>query len=236
MKQRRGFKVVAGDSGSMVKIEGVIFDLDGLVLDTEEGYWSAWKQAGETMGHPLPDDLRRFLDGRDSGGVRRGFVNHFGHGFDWAEFSRRSREAWYGYIREKGIPVQRGLRGLVSLLLRERIPYCIATNSYRCNAIECIRFADLHGVFDSMVTREDVRSGKPAPDLFFLASEVLGVGINRCLVLEDSLSGLVGAKVAGALTAFVPSVRPVDGSVRRFADEEFRDLEEVSEFLVRLRS
>ena len=213
------------------KVEGVILDLDGLVLDTESGYWWSWKKAAESMGYVAPSALRRSLLGRDASEVRQGVLDCFGDGFEWAEFTRLSAFWWYRHVRERGIPVKRGLRRLLSLLEQNRIPYCLATNSYRENALECLEFAGLGGRFNVMVARDDVRIGKPDPEIFQLASSRLALEINRCLVLEDSPCGVAGATSAGAFTVLVPSGLPMDRSARGLSDGECRDLLQVSECL-----
>lgn len=224
------------DSKMDVKIDAVILDLDGLVLDTEIGFWLAWKHAAKSMGSKVPNSLRESLSGRDSQEVRRRMMVFFGEDFEWREFTRRSNEFWYRYVSKRGIPVKRGLLGCLALFEKKGVPYCLATNSHRASALECLELAGLGGRFDLMVTRDDVNLGKPSPEVFLLASARLGVGADRCLVLEDSLSGVAAARAAGAFTVLVPSMSRNDPSTRRLAHRECRDLQEVSELLAVLWS
>lgn len=225
----------SGSKGE-VRIDGVILDLDGLVLDTEIGYWFAWKHAAKSMGYKVSSSLLESLSGRDSKEVRRRMMVFFGEDFEWREFTRRSNEFWYRYVWKRGIPVKRGVLSCLALFEKKGVPYCLATNSHRANALECLELAGLGGRFDLIVARDDVRLGKPSPEVFLLASARLAVGADRCLVLEDSGSGVAGARAAGAFTVLVPSMSRNDPSTRRLAHRECRDLQQVSERLAVLWS
>jgi beta-phosphoglucomutase len=86
----------------------------------------------------------------------------------------------------------------------------LATNSPAINAYECLEVAGIKDVFPTIITRDDVQHGKPAPDIFLKAAGLLKVPISQCLVLEDSHAGIVAASRAGAFSVFVPSTEPID--------------------------
>ena len=94
--------------------------------------------------------------------------------------------------------------------MQHQIPYCLATNSLAVNAYECLELAGIKEVFSTIITRDDVQHGKPAPDIFLKAAELLQVPISQCLVLEDSHAGIVAASRAGAFSVFIPSTKPFD--------------------------
>jgi len=94
--------------------------------------------------------------------------------------------------------------------VQHQIPYCLATNSRAINAYECLELAGIKDLFSIIITRDDVQQGKPSPDIFLKAAELLQVPITQCLVLEDSHAGIVAAYRAGAFSVFVPSTEPID--------------------------
>lgn len=209
----------------------VIFDMDGLVLDTECSYRIAWQRAASAMGHEFPEPFFRALSGLQSRDVERELRAFCGGGFNLTEFNRLSAHYWRRHVNANGIEVKRGVTLLLEFLDRQNIPYCLATNSGAANATECLDLAGLNDVFSIMITREQVLQGKPAPDIFLKAAESLQVSINRCLVLEDSHSGIEAASRAGAMSILVPSVLPVNALTSGLCDLMVNDLAQLLEII-----
>ncbi len=215
----------------MIKIadfSAVIFDMDGLVLDTESTYFIAWQQAASAMGYELSDDFCRSLSGLHYEDVELALIEYCGTDFNLQKFNQLSGEFWYKYVTANGIKTKRGFVGLVELLIRQKIPYCLATNSLAANALECLDLAGIGDVFSVIVTREHVEHGKPEPDIFLKAAELLQVDISRCLVLEDSHAGIVAASRAGAASVFIPSTVQVDPLTIELCDLMVSDLAQLA--------
>jgi len=192
------------------EIGAVIFDMDGLVLDTEKTYRAAWREAGRAMHHDFPEPFLDALSGLSMEAVLGMIAVFCGPGFDPGEFTRLSAACWRDHVAAHGIEVKPGFYQLRDYLDRQHIPFCLATNSASGNAEECLRLAGLDGVFTTMIARDHVERGKPAPDVFLQAAARLGVAIERCLVLEDSPVGIDAAAGAGAVPVMAPSALPVD--------------------------
>jgi beta-phosphoglucomutase-like phosphatase (HAD superfamily) len=114
--------------------------------------------------------------------------------------------------------VKTGALELLDYLNECDIPFALATNSRSENAKECLKFADLLGVFKFQSTRDDVALGKPAPDVFLHAADLLQTPIGECWILEDSLTGIVAAKQAGAFSLYIPSINPADSEAADLCD------------------
>lgn len=183
----------------------VILDLDGLVLDTEKTYFIAWQRAADRMGFELTPAFCLSLSGLKYEEVEQKLLNLTGDLFQIEQFRRLSGELWYQYVEDYGIDVKKGFYSLMNILQRFNIPYCLATNSYQKNALESLAFAGVSDLFPILVTRDQVKSAKPAPDIFLKAAAQLGVAIESCLVVEDSLTGIQAAKNAGAYVVHIPS-------------------------------
>ena len=183
----------------------VILDLDGLVLDTEKTYFIAWQKAAEMMGFELTSEFCHSLSGLQYEAVEQKLLNLAGNSFQIEKFRCLSGEIWYQYVEVNGIDVKKGLYSLMDILQHSNIPYCLATNSYHKNALECLAFAGISDLFPVLVTRDQVKSGKPAPDIFLKAAAQLGKAIEKCVVVEDSLTGIQAAKNAGAYVVYIPS-------------------------------
>ncbi|MDO9105986.1 MAG: HAD family phosphatase [Methylovulum sp.] len=191
-------------------IAAVIFDMDGLVLDTESTYCLAWQQAAAAMGHDLPDEFCRSLSGLHHREVEQKLLTVCGADFKLSVFHQAAGRLWRDYVNTHGIRIKPGFVELLDMIRQRQLPFCLATNSHAVNALECLELAGLDGVFATRLTRDDVACAKPAPDIFLKAAEVMRVDIRQCLVLEDSYTGIVAAHRAGAFPVYVPSVRPAD--------------------------
>ncbi|MDP2177052.1 HAD family hydrolase [Methylicorpusculum sp.] len=212
-------------------VDAVIFDMDGLVLDTETTYFIAWQQAAAQMGYVLPDAFCESLSGLHFQQVSDMILAYCGHAFSLDHFNQMSGKIWRDYVSHHGIPVKNGFFNLLDVITQFNLPFCLATNSLRANALECLDLAGLNAIFTTLVTREMCVNPKPAPDLFIKASELLTVPIGRCLILEDSFSGVMAAVQAGGITGYVPSQVAPDKRAEFLADFKATDLEDVSRML-----
>jgi len=205
----------------------VIFDMDGLVLDTESTYCIAWQRAATKMGMTFTEQFCLSMSGLHYQDVEARLLDFCGAGFDLKKFSQLSGEYWHEYVDLYGIPVKKGFFNLISRLELNNIPFCLATNSRRLNVLECLKLAKIDNVFSEIVTRDDVTEGKPAADVFILAAKILNQPVEHCLVLEDSITGIQAAVGADTRSVFIPSVFPVDEVAVKLADYYRNDLDEV---------
>lgn len=208
-----------------------IFDLDGLVLDTEPTYYAAWQQTIKAMGYRLEPEIFQTLSGFHYQQVLAQLQTWLGNDFDVHEFDRLSKDIWRKHVSEQGINIKPGVLTLLDYAQERRIPYCLATNSLAPYAQECLTIAGLTERFPIMVTGSDVEQVKPAPDIFLKAAEIMGVDISRCVVFEDSHTGVVAAAASGVYTVFVPSAFPVNPLTLTLSDCMLNDLTQAFESL-----
>ncbi len=212
-------------------ITAVILDMDGLVLDTETSYCSAWKEAARSLGFNLSDAFCRSLTGLHYQMVERKLVDYCGGGLPLAAFRERSASYWRQQVEQHGIRIKPGFDRLYNLLHQSRLPYCLATNSRMVNTMECLRYAGIDTLFTRIVCRDHVAAAKPAPDIFFKAAECLATPIDNCLIVEDSHIGIQAAERAGGFSVLVPSVLPVKPETLLLADKTVSNLYELAELL-----
>lgn len=203
----------------------VIFDMDGLVLDSEPTYAFAWMKAAEEFGTPLEEAFLRGLFGRHADDVEAALAQRIGPEFDRERYLAAASRHWRTHVTVHGIATLPGVENLLALLERNGIPYALATNSDGPYATECLRHAKMDGRFAKTVTRDQVAQGKPEPDLFLEAARRLGVAIEQCLVLEDSATGLLAARRAGATPVLVLD-RPAPEDSAALASLSYRTLDE----------
>ncbi len=209
----------------------IIFDLDGLVLDTESTYIMAWQQAAKLMGYDYSLLSAQTLSGLHYQALVEILFSHFGADFDLPRFNQLSAECWRDYVQQYGIEKKSGFDELLALIKQGDIPFCLATNSAEMNARECLALAGLAQTFPLIISRDDVKHGKPAPDIFLTAAQSLQQPIGQCLVLEDSLVGIAAAQAAGAIPFLIPSVVSIAESARNNNVSVFADLRQVAEII-----
>lgn len=216
---------------SALDFKAVIFDLDGLVLDSETGYFTAWKQAAAEMGYQLGPSFCQSLSGLHGPVINQRLLDYCGADFKLDVFAALSTQIWLEQGQRYGIPVKCGFHKLLNCLQELRIPFGLATNSRRADAERCLDWAGLSGVFPLMVCRDEVDRPKPAADLFIKAATLLGQANEDCLVLEDSPTGVAAALAAGSPCIFVPSCLPADEAASSQANRVMQDLAQVADFI-----
>lgn len=204
--------------------EAFIFDMDGLVLDTEPAYFEAWRLALEAMGYEADLAFFKSLSGCRFSIIREKLMGYYGEYFDLQNFKYLGAKFWRSHLKKNGVTVKKGVTELLDYAESKNIPVCIATNSPAYNAHECLDLAGIKSRFPLIVTGDQVKEAKPSPDIFLLAASKLGISINRCIVFEDSHPGIVAASSAGAYSVYVPSTFPVDPLTLELCDHHTEDL------------
>jgi HAD superfamily hydrolase (TIGR01509 family) len=216
---------------AQAKCKAVIFDLDGLMLDTEPLYRIAWKRASAECGFELTDEIYKSLVGRGRKDAERTLAETFGSEFPPEKF--RALAARYEEQEFAGPPMPKkpGLDELLAFLELKHVPLAVATSTERRLTRPRLARAGLLSRFDAIATGDEVSRGKPFPDLFLLAAKRLGAEPSSCLVLEDSEAGVFAARAAGMQVFQVPDLVEPSAEVRRAATSVFRSLFDVLETL-----
>lgn len=214
-------------------IEAVIFDMDGLMIDTEPIYKRALQKAAAELGYHLSDEFAFTLIGLSNPACRNAIAGHLGPGFPLDEYWKRWPELWREEAEEHGIAKKPGLDELLSCLKDRGTPMAIATSSSRPQTEFSLRVSGLSFPFDHIVTGDQIENGKPAPDIFLEASRRLDVSPDRCLALEDSENGVRAAHSAGMVTIMVPDLKQPSDEVRDAAFDVVGSLEQVMHRLCR---
>jgi HAD superfamily hydrolase (TIGR01509 family) len=214
-----------------IDVGAVIFDMDGLLLDTEALARRTWGEAAADCGVDLDDALFASLIGRtrrESGAM---LEEAFGSSFSLELFRMRCGERWTACIVETGIPVKTGAMELLDTLDAAGLPRAVATSTSREGARRSLETAGILERFDHVVTGDMVERGKPAPDIFLLAAERLGVEPERCVVLEDSHYGVMAAHAAGMSPIMVPDLLAPTEEIERLAVAVVTSLHDVRDAL-----
>jgi HAD superfamily hydrolase (TIGR01509 family) len=212
-------------------IDAVIFDMDGLMLDTEPLYRSAWDQAAAECGYVLPDVLYSRMIGRTRVDGERMLLEEFGLTFPLVAFRRACQSYEAAALAAGPLRKKQGLDELLAFLDSRGLPAAVATSTERQVAMPLLATAGLLSRFEAVAAGDEVANGKPSPDLFRLAASRLGVGHSACLVLEDAAPGVIAAHRAGMHVFIVPDLSPPPPEVERLANGTFDSLVSVAQYL-----
>jgi HAD superfamily hydrolase (TIGR01509 family) len=212
-------------------IQAAIFDMDGLMLDTEPAYRVAWQAASAECGYDLPDPLYLTLIGRGRSEGERTLVDAFGPQFPVDAFRAACLRREAEIFATMPVPKKPGLDHLLDLLDSRGIAKAVATSTERRTAVAQLTIAGLLDRFDAVATGDEVVNGKPAPDLFLLAAQRLGVEPPHCIVFEDAEAGTIAAHNAGMTVFIVPDLKQPSPEVKRLAQGVFESLTEAAAYL-----
>ncbi len=208
-----------------------IFDLDGLVLDTETVSHLTWQRALADFDFTLDEDLYRKVIGCPVRNIEEAFIAAFGKDFPAQKVTGRRAQYFQQHIAEHGITLKPGLTELLAFLDEIKLPKAIATSSGTELATLKLTVSGLIDKFDAVVCGDQIKNGKPAPDIFLAAAEKLNAPPQQCLVLEDSDNGLLAAHAAGMTTIIIPDLKQPDDDVTDLAHRVFQSLHDVIPFL-----
>jgi HAD superfamily hydrolase (TIGR01509 family) len=194
-------------------VEAVLFDMDGLLIDTEAVYIDAYHAAARTLGVAMPQALCHAMIGIPTRECQAMIQDHFGPAFSVEDFHVRFN-ATAARLLDAHVPVKPGAAELLAWLDGRGLPLAIATSSRAATAERHLGKAGLRRHFRTIATRYDVERAKPHPDVYLEAARRLGVDPARCIAFEDSNVGLTAAHAAGTMAIMVPDIVPPTPEVR----------------------
>lgn len=216
-------------------IKAVIFDMDGLILDTEKLLVKYWCQAANEAGFPMQREHAlniRSLARKFAIPYLQGI---FGEDFDYVKIRTRRMELMSEYIAEHGIETKPGLAELLEYLKAHNIPAAVATATDYERTEKYLTQVGFFVYFSKIVCATMVESGKPKPDIYLYAAQQLGLDPSECLALEDSPNGVRSASSAGCVTVMVPDLTQPDDELNSLIYAKADSLADVCGIIERIK-
>lgn len=193
--------------------QGAIFDMDGLLFDTERMYRDSWKQSAQQFGLVHNPDFPRTVCG-SSGAHMREIILQYYPQVDAKAFAddcilRVEREL------ETHVPEKTGVRDILQYFKQHGVRVAVASSSKRATVLHNLKQADILSYFDAVVSGDQVTHGKPAPDIFLLAAQQIGCDPENCYVFEDGTNGIRAGAAAGCTTIMIPDLTPPNAQLEQ---------------------
>lgn len=192
--------------GTRRPIRGILFDMDGLVLDSEVLYTRFWREAAAALGYTMTAEQSL---GMRSLGQKRGqpyLERLFGPGIDYTALRSKRIELMDAYVAKHGIAPKPGIYELMDYLEANHIAAAITSSSPMESIRSHLAAVDLLHRFQKLCSGHEIPNGKPAPDIYLLGAKELGLAPEECLALEDSPTGILAAYRAGCLSVMIPDL------------------------------
>jgi beta-phosphoglucomutase family hydrolase len=190
-------------------MNGVLFDWDGVVIDSSAQHERSWELLAQETGLPLPEGHFKAGFGKKNQVIIPDILRWAQEPAAIATLADRKEEIYRDLVRQSGVTILPGARELLAALELEGVPTAVASSTPRQNLDAIFASTGLDRFFKAVVCGDDVVNGKPAPDVFLLAARKLGLAPDACLVIEDAHAGIEAALAAGMRVLAVATTHPL---------------------------
>ncbi|MCW8995484.1 MAG: HAD family phosphatase [Psychromonas sp.] len=186
--------------------QAAIFDMDGLLLDTEKVCMQAFHDACTALSLPFLKDVYLGIIGRNAQGIEQALREGYGAALDYPQLRSEWMNRYHPIVKQQAIPIKEGVIELFKWLKAQAIPIAVATSTHKELAITKLKRAGLLTYVESLSCGCEVDKGKPHPEIYLLAARRLNVASENCLAFEDSSNGVQAAIAAGMQVYQVPDL------------------------------
>lgn len=209
----------------------VIFDMDGVIFDSENLFLDCWKKIAGEYGIEGIEQVYHNTIGTKAEVTEAVFQAAYGEQFSYSEFSEKASKKFFQYVEEQGMPMKPGVRELLDYLSENGYRIGLASSTREQLVRSQLKGRGLLSYFQVIIGGDMVSKGKPAPDIFLKACEDIGVLPEHAFAVEDSYHGIRAAASAGMKAIMVPDIVPPDEEMKKLAYRICSSLAEVQDFL-----
>lgn len=208
----------------------VIFDMDGVIFDSERLILDCWEQLGEKYG--ISDIRSVFIEciGTNKVRTREIVFEHYGTSFEYDRFSKEASLLFNAYIKKEGLPVKKGVRDILCYFREKGIAIGLASSTRKALVEEELKQVGLLDYFQSVTGGDELKRSKPEPDIYLMACERMGARKEDTYAVEDSYNGIRAAYSAGMMPIMVPDMLPATEEMKEKSVAVFEDLYQVLQY------
>lgn len=214
-----------------MKISAVVFDMDGVIFDSERLVYKCWVEIGPKYGFNTLDKLFYKIIGTNMKYTEMVFKEEYGKDIPYKEFRYEARKVYFDYIEKHGVPMKNGVKELLTYLKDNGYKVGLASSTSIETVIKELKMSGIYEYFGVIVGGDLLKRSKPEPDIYLTACDKLGVKPENALAIEDSYNGIRAAYAAKMYPIMVPDIVEANDEMREMAYCIKADLYEVKELI-----
>lgn len=213
----------------------VIFDMDGVLFDTEKLCMDSWVAVAANHEITGVEEVFPLCIGLNDTDTRALILDRLGEEFPYDEFKEEASAWFHAHVKEKGLPIKKGVREILEYLKKNGWSIGLASSSRKQSVLSHLENTGLREYFSVIVSGDMIEHSKPQPDIYLKACEELGAIPKECFAIEDSLNGIRSAHWAGLKPIMVPDMIAPNDEIKSITRWIFEDLTKVQEFFSHLK-
>lgn len=211
--------------------KAIIFDMDGVIFDSERMAFNCWKKVGRRYGLSNIWEIYVKVIGVNAAETKAIVLGAYGEGFDYEKFSAEASMLFHKTADKTGLPVKKGVRELLSYLKEKQMPLGLASSTAQAIVEAELRQAGLYHYFSVVVGGDLLKRSKPEPDIYLMACKKMGVAPRDAYAIEDSHNGIRSAYTAGMSPIMVPDMLEATEEMQQKSIVVLKDLLQVKDWL-----
>ena len=215
-------------------IKAIIFDMDGLMIDSERVTFECYQEILKGMNLTMDEEFYKTLLGKPLKGIYQRFYDVYGNDFPIEDVIKDVHALMAKRFETEGVPIKTGLKSLLEYLKENNYFTIVATSSNRDRVDTILSQAQITDYFDDSICGDEVTKGKPNPEVFLKSCQKLGVNVDEAIVLEDSEAGIQASYDAGIKVICIPDMKYPEKQYEEKTFKILKDLNGVTEYLKNL--
>lgn len=215
----------------MNEIKALVFDMDGLLFDSERVVQRAWNIVGQEMGYGNVGEHIYHTVGMNVVRRKEYFLNHIDPNFPHDEFTARTRKIFREIVEREGLEMKPGALSLIRLGKEKGYKLAVATSSSREHATNLLKNTNIYDLFDQCIFGDMVKKSKPDPEIYQKACKEIGIEPENCIAFEDAPAGVLSAASAGLQVVVVPDLVQPPKEIQKLVWMQLQSLEQMVAYL-----
>lgn len=212
---------------SVRQFKAFVFDMDGLIFDSERIVKRSWNVSGQEMGLGNVGEHIYNTLGMNRASRKKYYEDNIRKDFPFDEFSALTRKNFFAIVEKEGLPMKPGVKEILAYGKENGMKLALATSSSRDYAMKCLRDAGIDTFFDGIVCGDMVTHSKPDPEIYLKACELVGVKPEEAVAFEDAPAGIRSAYAAGMKVVMVPDLVQPKEEIKDMIWQKWETLKDV---------